>query len=121
MKSLGYMLLYFLCGSLPWQGLTAETDKELNALIKEKKMEASGEALFEGFPREFAAYVNHIRSLRFGDRPDYARLRRDFRRLFRSRGFGYDSVFDWTEKMFNEIHGGVDETSSPASGKGGGN
>lgn len=47
------------------------------------------------FLAEFAAYFEHIRSLRFEDRPDYDYLKRLFRELFFRKGFSYDNVFDW--------------------------
>ena len=104
MESLGYVLMYFLHGSLPWQGLKARTEGGRDDMIKEKKMELSGETLCKGLPGQFATYINYSRSLRFEDKPDYAYLRQLFRRLFRSKGFKYDNVFDWTEKRFYEIH-----------------
>jgi casein kinase 1 delta/casein kinase I family protein HRR25 len=94
--------------------MKARTDDERNEMIKEKKMELSGEKLCEGFPGEFAMYVNYTRSLRFEDKPDYAYLHRLFRHLFRSERFDYDNVFDWTEKRFNEVCN-VDEPTSPTS------
>jgi len=106
LESLGYVLLYFAGGSLPWQGLKAATDKEKNGMIKEKKESLSGEQLCKGLlPDEFATYINYTRSLGFEDKPDYRYLRELFRRVFRSRELRYDNVFDWTEKRFKEIYG----------------
>ena len=75
-------------------------------MIKDKKESLSGEELCKGLlPNEFATYINYTRSLPFEDKPDYEYLRRLFRRVFRSKGFRYDNVFDWTEKRFMEIRG----------------
>lgn len=52
MESLGYVLMYFLRGSLPWQGLKAGTKRQKYERISEKKMETSIEALCSGYPRE---------------------------------------------------------------------
>ncbi|KAK0627066.1 casein kinase I isoform delta [Immersiella caudata] len=85
LESIGYMLWYFACGSLPWQGLKATTDKERNELLKEKKLSLSGKDLCgDVLPGEFATYINCTRSLRFNDKPNYSYLRGLFRRVFRS-------------------------------------
>ncbi|GAA6041965.1 hypothetical protein JCM8097_009122 [Rhodosporidiobolus ruineniae] len=96
MESLGYVLMYFLRGSLPWQGLKAATKKQKYDRIMEKKMTTPTEYLCRGFPNEFAIYLNYCRSLRFDDKPDYSYLRKLFRDLFVREGFQYDYVFDWS-------------------------
>lgn len=96
LESLGYVLMYFLRGSLPWQGLKAGTKKQKYEKISEKKVSTSIEALCRGYPTEFASYFHYCRSLRFDDKPDYAYLKRLFRDLFIREGFQFDHVFDWT-------------------------
>ncbi|XP_022152650.1 casein kinase 1-like protein 2 [Momordica charantia] len=96
LESLGYVLMYFLRGSLPWQGLKAGTKKQKYEKISEKKVNTSIEALCRGYPTEFASYFHYCRSLRFDDKPDYAYLKRLFRDLFIREGFQFDYVFDWT-------------------------
>ncbi|CAL0327880.1 unnamed protein product [Lupinus luteus] len=96
LESLGYVLMYFLRGSLPWQGLKAGNKKQKYEKISEKKVSTSIEALCRGYPTEFASYFHYCRSLRFDDRPDYAYLKRIFRDLFIREGFQFDYVFDWT-------------------------
>ncbi|KAL1914305.1 uncharacterized protein VTP21DRAFT_9043 [Calcarisporiella thermophila] len=96
LESLGYVFMYFLRGSLPWQGLKAATKKQKYDRIMEKKMTTPTEVLCRGFPNEFAIYLNYARSLRFDDKPDYSYLRKLFRDLFVREGFQYDYVFDWT-------------------------
>ncbi|KAF3328329.1 Casein Kinase-1 Like Protein [Carex littledalei] len=96
LESLGYVLMYFLRGSLPWQGLKAGTKKQKYEKISEKKVATSIEALCRGYPTEFASYFHYCRSLRFDDKPDYSYLKRLFRDLFIREGFQFDYVFDWT-------------------------
>lgn len=96
LESLGYVLMYFLRGSLPWQGLKAVTKKQKYEKISEKKMSTPIEALCRGFPAEFAMYLNYCRGLRFDEAPEYLYLRQLFRILFRTLNHQYDFVFDWT-------------------------
>ncbi|CAF3197428.1 unnamed protein product [Rotaria socialis] len=96
MESLGYVLMYFNRGSLPWQGLKAATKKQKYEKISEKKMSTPVEILCKGFPAEFAMYLNYCRGLRFEEAPDYMYLRQLFRILFRTLNHQYDYTFDWT-------------------------
>jgi len=100
MESLGYVFMYFLRGSLPWQGLKAATKRQKYERISEKKMSTPIEELCKTFPSEFATYLNFCRSLRFDDKPDYSYLRQLFRNLFHRQGFTYDYVFDWNMLKF---------------------
>jgi casein kinase 1 len=98
LESIGYVLMYFLRRSLPWQGLQTAgmTKKQKYDAIMEKKMNTPLEELCAGFPKEFQNYIMYCRSIRFEDKPDYAYLRRAFKDLFFRLGYTYDFVFDWT-------------------------
>lgn len=96
MESLGYVLMYFNRGSLPWQGLKAATKKQKYEKISEKKMSTNVEVLCKSFPAEFSMYLNYCRGLRFEEAPDYMYLRQLFRILFRTLNHQYDYTFDWT-------------------------
>ncbi|GJM94121.1 hypothetical protein PR202_ga10738 [Eleusine coracana subsp. coracana] len=96
LESVGYVLMYFLKGSLPWQGLKAGTKKQKYEKISERKKTTSPEALCRGYPTEFLSYFHYCRSLRFDDMPDYQFLKRLFRDLFIREGFQFDYIFDWT-------------------------
>lgn len=98
LESLGFVLMYFNRGSLPWQGLKAKTKKEKYERISDKKMSTPINLLCKGFPLEFATYLKYCRSLRFDEAPDYNFLRRLFSALFVRSGFKKDGVFDWTVK-----------------------
>ena len=95
LESLGYVLMYFMRGTLPWQGLKANTKKQKYERIMDRKMSTSPEQLCKGFPSEFRSYFEYCRSLRFEDRPDYAYLKRLLKDLFYRKGFQNDHMFDW--------------------------
>ena len=50
MESLGYVFMYFLRGSLPWQGLKAANKRQKYERISEKKMNTPIETLCNGHP-----------------------------------------------------------------------
>ena len=95
LEGLGYVLLYFLRGSLPWQGLKAHDVKEKYEKIKEKKIMTKVEELCKGYAEEFAQYCNYCRSLKFEDKPDYSHMRNLFKERFKKEGYEYDYKYDW--------------------------
>ena len=115
LEAVGYVLMYFLRGSLPWQGLKAQTKKQKYDRISEKKMSTPVETLCKGFPGEFATYLNFTRSLRFEDKPDYQYLRKLLRDLFVKEGYQMDYIFDWTthKKSIEQQSGRTGEDEKP--------
>ncbi|UYV75959.1 CSNK1E [Cordylochernes scorpioides] len=100
LESLGYVLMYFNRGSLPWQGLRAATKRQKYERISEKKMSTPIEELCRSFAVEFANYLHYCRSLGFDEKPDYTYLRQILRNLFHRQGFTYDFIFDWNMLKF---------------------
>ena len=49
---LGYMMIYFYLGKLPWQGLNAATKKQKHERIYEKKMSTPVVVLCRGCPSQ---------------------------------------------------------------------
>jgi serine/threonine protein kinase len=121
MEAIGYCLMYFLRGSLPWQGLKAQTKHEKYHKIMETKMSTPVESLCKGYPVEFMTYMNYCRALRFEDKPDYNYLRRLFKELFAREGFDPELPFDWVkileEQAFNEQIEGLSGPPPRVSGK----
>ncbi|KAG6860623.1 hypothetical protein C0995_009272 [Termitomyces sp. Mi166 len=101
LEALGHVFMYFLRGSLPWQGLKAATNKQKYEKIGEKKQTTPIKELCEGFPEEFGIYLNYVRKLGFEETPDYDFLRELFAKVLKSSGEMEDGVFDW-----NLLNGG---------------
>ena len=95
LESVGYVIVYLLKGSLPWQGLRADTEQKKLDAIADMKMRTSYAALCEGLPGEFQEYFTIVRNLGFAERPPYEKLRELFRRLFVSMKFVYDDKYEW--------------------------
>jgi serine/threonine protein kinase len=93
MEAIAYVLLYFVQGSLPWQGLQASSKQGKYRRIMEKKISTPIEELCRGQAAEFSSYLSYVKSMRFEDRPDYGYLRRMLKELMITE---YDYIFDWT-------------------------
>lgn len=89
LESLAYILLYFLRGDLPWEGLA---DCEL---VAQQKLQCSATELCHGLPIEFATLLEYSRSLRFEDKPDYSYLSGLFGHSIPPERFQDDTIFDW--------------------------
>lgn len=98
LEAVGHLMMYFLRGSLPWQGLKADTVKERYTKIGETKRHTPIELLCEGFPEEFATYLRYVRHIDFFENPDYAYLIKIFVDLYESKGYVWDEKFDWHNK-----------------------
>lgn len=95
LESIGYVLLYFLKGKLPWQNLHAKTKNEKYEKICTKKTNTSIKELTKNQPEEFATYLNYCRSLGFDSTPHYQYLRKLFMDLFLRKGYKRDYVYCW--------------------------
>lgn len=95
MECIAYVLLYFLRGALPWQGLKARNKGEKYERIKEKKLTTSIEVLCKGYPVEFVKYLAACRNLRFDETPKYGEMRAMFKDLFQRCGYKCDYQYDW--------------------------
>ena len=98
LEGLGYVLMYFLKGKLPWQGLPGRNKKEKYDKIKEKKKSTTIESLCEGYANEFVKFFTYCRNLQFEDKPCISDLRKLFKHLMKKEGYEYDYQFDWIVK-----------------------
>ncbi|KAA6381023.1 MAG: putative Casein kinase I [Streblomastix strix] len=96
LEAVGYMLIYFLLGQLPWQGLKIENKTAKFRAICDLKTNIPLETLCKGCPNEFVQYLQYVRNLQFEQAPDYFFLRRLFQTLFLRSGFKRNREFDWT-------------------------
>ncbi len=104
LEAIMYVLLYFLKGSLPWQGLTAHNKVDKYKRIMDSKMSIASETLCKGFPStpqivdrigEFQAMLKHCKGLKFDEEPNYAFLKSQLKAAFQASRFEYDLNFDW--------------------------
>lgn len=88
LESVAYILIYFLRGSLPWQGLKSNKPEQKYRLILQKKQQVTIGQLCQGLPSPFAEFLAYTRSLKFDAKPDMLYLRKLFRDLYHDLGCG---------------------------------
>ena len=102
-EALGYIMVYFLKGSLPWQGMVINDAKKKYDKIKQLKYDIKLEVLCEGLPKECIRFIQYARDMKFEDRPDYHYLRELLRKAAKNNGLQFDSSkFDWIIKEEEE-------------------
>ena len=95
LESIGYIIMYFIRGSLPWQGLKINRKDDRYKKICEKKKETSAKDLCSGFPSEFESFVSYTRNLQFTEVPNYNHLRNLLKTVIKNSGFKIDFYYDW--------------------------
>ncbi|RCI02332.1 casein kinase I [Rhizopus stolonifer] len=95
LESLGHVFMYFLRGSLPWQGLKAATNKQKYERIGEKKQTTTVHDLCAGFPEEFGHYLQYARRLAFEENPNYDYMMSLFDKVLESIDEVDDGIYDW--------------------------
>ena len=106
MIAIGYVLMYFLRGSLPWQGLKVSKKEDRYQKIYDMKMRTTSEELCRGFPRQFMEYIEYTKNMEFEQEPDYDYLRGLFRQVMNEREYKFDYMYDWClprEKRKNNV------------------
>jgi serine/threonine protein kinase len=97
LESVGYVLMYFLRGNLPWQGLKIKSKEDRYKKILDKKKETTSEQLCKNFPDEFREYLEYSRNLEYTEEPKYEKLKNKFYNLVCNKmGESFNYVYDWT-------------------------
>ena len=107
LEAVGYVLMYFLKGKLPWQGLRLKNKEDRYHKIMEIKRDTSPAQLCFGFPDEFKKYVEYTRNLEYEDDPDYDMLKNLFKNILIKENINKENfyIYDWDieNKYLNTI------------------
>ena len=95
LEAIGYVLMYFLKGRLPWQGMVNKNKEQRYLKIMETKRDTTPEELCKGFPVEFERYVSYTRNLEYEQDPDYEMLKNLFLKVLKDEGYTLDYYYDW--------------------------
>lgn len=103
--SLGFMLVSFFFGKLPWSSIDGNSQEGLEAIYKKKIKTPAKELCTESLPNEFVSYFDHVTKLFFVDKPNYEYLLGLFRNMIQEKGYSEDGSYDWAKK---NVETGID-------------
>ena len=95
LESLGYMLIYFLKGKLPWQNFLIKNKEERYNKIKQTKKEIAINELCSNCPKEIGQYITYVRKLKYDEEPNYNYLKNLFYEILNKTGNKFDYLYDW--------------------------
>ena len=95
LESLGYMLIHFCKGELPWMNIKAKNKAGKYRKIMEKKIEMKPEILCAGLIDEFREYFKYVRELQFTEEPNYELLFGLLNNAMKKNKIKNDFKFDW--------------------------
>ena len=98
LEAVGYVLIYFLLGRLPWQGLPIKTKEDRYVKIMEKKRDTTPEELCKSLPDEFREYVHYTRNMNYEEDPNYEYLKSLFRKIMEREEYEMDFFYDWSKQ-----------------------
>ena len=96
LEAAGYVLIYFIKGHLPWEGITSKNKVDRYRKLLKKKIEITPKELCKGLPEEFEKYVSYTRNLDYYEEPDYEMLKGLFKSMMNKANFIFDYIYDWT-------------------------
>ena len=103
LEAVGYVLMYFLRGSLPWQGLAGKNKEERYKRILKKKIDTSPYDLCLGFPEEFEKYIEYTRKMEYVEQPLYDNLKGYFIQILEKENEDFDYIYDWSTEEEKDL------------------
>ena len=101
LESIAYMVIYFIKGNLPWQGLKIEDSEKRFKKITEIKKNSKTEELCKGLPKEIWEFYDYTKNLEFEENPDYDYMRGLFYNVLNNLNAENDIFFSWSNKDDN--------------------
>ena len=96
LESIGYMIIYFMRGKLPWQGVTGNKKMERYLKIYKMKKNVAPEDLCKSLPKQMTEFMKYIKQLEFEQEPDYKYLRNLFKSILKKiNGTSDQLLFSW--------------------------
>ena len=115
-ESIGYVLIYLLNGSLPWQGLKVNKDEDRYNKIYLKKLNTTPEELCSGNQGndnlgkiDLIKFIEYARKLEFEEDPDYNYLRTLIQNIMQKNNYEFDHKYDWIIENKNDSNNTIND------------
>ena len=95
LESMGYMLIYFLKGRLPWQDFMIKNKEERYSKIKQRKKNIDIKELCCDCPDELVQYITYVKNLKYDEEPNYIYIKNLFHIILHKSGNKFDYFYDW--------------------------
>lgn len=107
LESIAYIIIYFILGELPWQGIKAKSKSEKKEKIKEMKI-AINFSDYKSIPSQFIKFLQYCRSLAYEEKPNYNYIYSIISQVMNgvcSDGFDYidyqKHIWQWNQSFLN--------------------
>jgi serine/threonine protein kinase len=95
--AIGYVMLYFFLGQLPWQSIAGQSRNQRYENIKKMKQNIPLKILCKDCPMQFQKYMEYVCNLKFEEDPDYNFLIELMLSTARGNQIDLsDNIFDWS-------------------------
>lgn len=95
LESVAYILMYFIAGSLPWDGWETTKDDQFYTQVKVKKAALIRQKFLTTMPEPIQQFLIYCRNMSFEQNPDYDYWLKLFEEQSRVYNFTWDYKYDW--------------------------
>lgn len=96
LESIAYILIYFILGELPWQGVKAKSKTEKKEKILEIKLKTNF-SLDKRIPLELINFLDYSKQLKYEEKPDYKSIYKLLNKLLNEKD---NSETDFSKHMW---------------------
>jgi len=108
LESIAYILIYFMLGDLPWQGVKAKSKGEKKEKILEIKLKTNFLS-DKRIPKELLTILDYSKNLKYEEKPEYKLIYNLLSKIIKSNVSDYSSfdtkqhLWEWNVKMLSAI------------------
>ena len=97
LESVAYILMYFIAGSLPWDGWETTKDDHFWSQVKVKKAALPKQQFLTTMPEVIQKFFGYCRKMAYEENPDYEYWLKQFENQSQAYNFTWDYRYDWLE------------------------